>query len=298
MIVDCHCHIFTKQVIRNVTSRGALVGELELGADVEHRSDPRVLEDSARESGVGRCLLLPTAAPDRVREENDRHLAAAASFPLLQALATLHPRMDGPAAEAERMFGLGVPGFKFSSFSQRFDIASEAFDGLLETIRRVAVAGGRSFAVVLDTFNRADVHFGANPEHLTTPARLDSLVRRHPDIRFLAAHMGGLGADFGGLRGDLRPAPNLFLDTSNAAHTLEEPQFIEILQAHGVDHVLFGTDWPWFDHASEITLIDAILDRAGFDNRQKEAVFRGNAENLFFEGVRGGRTGIPPSVGS
>jgi uncharacterized protein len=281
MIVDCHCHLFTKQVIRNVTSREALVGELQLGADVLDRSDPRTLEESAAGNGVECCLLLPTAAPERVRAENDRYLAAASSFPRLKALATLHPRMEDLAGEAGRVLDLGVPGFKFSSFSQRFDIRSEDVDRMLERVREVAASKGKSFTIVLDTFNRADVHFGAEGAHITTPARLASLVRRHPAIRFLAAHMGGLAADFTALRDGLPPAPNLFLDTSNAGHTLGAGEFVELLQRHGADHILFGTDWPWFDHASEIPLIDALLDRAGFDRGQKESVFRSNAEDLF-----------------
>jgi predicted TIM-barrel fold metal-dependent hydrolase len=281
MIIDCHCHVFTKQVIRNVTSRAALVEELQLGADVLDRSDPLILDGSARECGVGQCLLLPTAAPEKVREENDRHLATSAAFPRLRALATLHPRMDDLAGEAARMLDRGVPGFKFSSFSQRFDVAGEDTDRMLEAILRVAAARGREATIVLDTFNRADVHFGAEQDHIATPAKLAALVRRHPGVRFLMAHMGGLAAGFGDLRHHLRPAPNLYLDTSNAAHTLTASQFSELLRVHGPDHILFGTDWPWFDHAAEIPVVDGLLDRAGFGPAQKDAVFHGNAERLF-----------------
>jgi len=85
---------------------------------------------------------------------------------------------------------------------------------------------------------------------------------------------------------NLEPETNLYLDTSNAAHTLSTDQFIELLQRHGSDHILFGTDWPWFDHASEIPLIESLLEKAGFDWHQRAAVFRTNAEKLFFNRQR------------
>jgi uncharacterized protein len=281
MIIDCHCHIFTKQVIQNVTSRMALVEELDLGVDVEHRSEARVLDESARENHVAYCILLPTASPDKVRSENERYLSIADSFPRLRTLATLHPQMNLLADEAERMFDRGITGFKFSSFSQRFDLASVDVEKMLIMIQDTATRKRKAYTIVLDTFNRADIHFGAQGEHLTTPAKLNAVVRRHPDIRFLAAHMGGLAADFHHIRFDLKPASNLYVDTSNAAHTLSADQFVDLLQRHGADHILFGTDWPWFDHASEIPLIDSLLDQAGFGPDKKEAVFRKNAEILF-----------------
>lgn len=281
MIIDCHCHIFTKQVIHNVTSRVALVEELELGAAVEHRSEARVLDESARENHVDCCVLLPTASPDKVRSENERYLSIAASFPRLRTLATLHPLMNHLADEAERMLDRGIAGFKFSSFSQRFDLASVDAEKMFIMIQDTATRKKKACTIVLDTFTRADIHFGAQGEHLTTPAKLNAIVSRHPDLPFLAAHMGGLAADFHHIRFDLKPASNLYLDTSNAAHTLRADQFVDLLQRHGADHVLFGTDWPWFDHASEIPLIESLLDRAGFEPDQKEAVFRKNAETLF-----------------
>jgi uncharacterized protein len=282
MIIDCHCHIFTKQVIRNVTSRTELVEELGFDIDVEHRSDPQVLDESAGINQVAYCILLPTAPPDKVQTENDRYLSIASSSPRLRTLATLHPQMSNIAYETERMFIFGVPGFKFSSFSQRFDIASDDVEKMLKIIQNTGTLKEKKYTIVFDTFNRADTHFGTCREHITTPAKLNSVVVSHPEINFLAAHMGGLAADYDDNRQNLKPAANLYLDTSNAAHTLSTDQFVELLQWHGSDHILFGTDWPGFNHASEIPLIESLLNKAGFDQHQKEAVFLRNAERLFF----------------
>jgi len=179
------------------------------------------------------------------------------------------------------MYDLGIAGFKFSSFSQRFDPVSSGVTAMLDQIERLRGNGSLPPIVVFDTFVRADLHFGASPEHLARPAKLAAIAREHQGINVIAAHMGGLLADFDELRRFLVPAPNLYLDTANAAHTLEEAQFVELLRIHRSANILFGTDWPWFLHGAERLKIGALLGVAGYDESQQAAVFGGNAARLF-----------------
>jgi uncharacterized protein len=282
MLVDSHCHIFTQRIVENTQARPALVEALGLNAwDVGPRLDPAALQESAETNGIDACVLLPTAAPHRVTEENDRFLGFAKTFPRLRTLATLHPAMEGLDREIERLFDLGVAGFKFSSFSQRIDVLSPDSERMFTQIRRSAGGGSVEPVLVLDTFVGSREYFDTRRDHLTTPARISRLARRHPGFTFVAAHMGGLLADFDELRRDLPPAPNLFLDTSNAAHTLTADQFIELLHVHGPDHVLFGTDWPWFVHRAEVPKIRGLLARAGWDATDQAMVFGGNAQRVF-----------------
>jgi uncharacterized protein len=282
MIVDSHCHIFTEQIIQNVSSNSALVESIKL--DVEHaeqRLDPKALDQSAAANGVEICLLLPTAAPNKVRAENDRHLSFTSQSPRLRSLATLHPVMQDLSDEIRRVFDLGIVGFKFSSFSQRFDLVSREVEDMFAVLEKSGSDSGIRPVVVLDTFTRADVYFGANRDHLTTPAKLAEIARRHPEIDFMGAHMGGLAADPDELLHELTPAANLYLDTSNAAHTLTNGEFTELLKTHGPYHILFGTDWPWFHHAAEILKIRSLLAEAGYNASEQEAVFGENACKLF-----------------
>jgi len=282
MIVDSHCHIFTKQIIHNVSSNSALVESIKLDvAHADQRLDPRSLEQSAVAGGVDICLLLPTAAPNKVGTENDRHLRFASQSPRLRSLATLHPVMKDLLDEIRRVFDLGIVGFKMSSFSQRFDLISREVETMLGALEKLGSDRGIRPVLVLDTFTRADTHFGANPDHLTTPAKLAEIARRHPEIDFIGAHMGGLAADPDELLHELTPAANLYLDTSNAAHTLTNGEFTELLKIHGPHHILFGTDWPWFHHAAEILKVRSLLERAGYRESEQEAVFGDNARRLF-----------------
>ena len=151
---------------------------------------------------------------------------------------------------------------------------------MLESIESAGVVADLVPVVVFDTFCKADRGFGADPDHLTTPDRLSRIYPKFPGINFVGAHMGGLMADFDDLKKYLEPASNFYLDTSNAAHTLERTQFMELLKIHGSSNILFGTDWPWFTHREETPLIDSLLREAGFLEPDRAKVFRGNALRL------------------
>lgn len=281
-MIDSHCHIFSTRIVENMRARPDLIGRLGLNVrDAEQRLEPKSLQESAERNDVDPCLLLPSTGPTRIREENDRFIGFTKLFPRLRTLATLHPMMKDSASEIARMLDAGITGFKFSSFSQRFDIGSPEMDGLLKEMERAVRRRSVHVAVVLDTFVQAEAYLGADPNHVTTPLKLSGLVTRHPETAFVGAHMGGLLADFDELLRDLPPAPNLYLDTSNAAHTLKEEQFVELLRIHGSSRILFGTDWPWFLHGPESALIGALLEKAGYSESERAAVFEGNARRLY-----------------
>ncbi len=282
MYIDAHCHIFTERIVANVRAKPAMLAELKLNTEgALDRLPPRALHDAAGDAGIDACMLLPTAAPDKVRRENDRFIGFTEEFSRLRTLATLHPDMPNFEDEIRRVYGRGIRGFKFSSFSQRFDLLSDETGAMLEKIGRLAHERGFRPIALWDTYATAHLHFGANPDHLTTPAKLADLVQRRPEIDFIAAHMGGLAADFDEIRRYLLPSENLYLDTANAAHTLAESRFVELLRIHGPSHILFGTDWPWFLHRPEREKITDLLTKAGFSPSDREAVFGGNAAKLF-----------------
>jgi uncharacterized protein len=281
MFVDSHCHIFTDRIVENVKSKPAMVEELKLNTrGAVRRLDPKALEASAEANGVDVCVLLPTALPERIRSENDRFVRFSLEFPRLRTFATLHPEMQDLSHEIQRIFDLGINGFKFSSFSQRFDLLSPEVESLLAELERRGRGRAEPPILVFDTFIRADVHFGAAADYLTTPSKLAEIARRHEGLNLVGAHMGGLLADFEELRRFLVPAPNFYLDTANAAHTLEDNQFVELLRIHGASHILFGTDWPWFDHKGERALVASLLKQAGYGPSEQAAVFGGNAVRL------------------
>lgn len=282
MAVDAHCHLFTPRMLKGMARMPGMLRELHL--DVEGalgRLGPEALQRSAEAHDLAWCMLLPSAGQEQVRWINDRYLEVADSFPRLRTLGTLHPEMDGLDAELDRLIDRGCPGIKLSTFSQRFDLDSPAALAMLHQVEQRGVPRGSPLVLVLDTFVRADVYFGADPRHLTTPARVHRVAERFGGISVVGAHLGGLAAPFDTIQRDLRPLENLYLDTSNATHLLAEHEVLRILRDHGPSHVMFGTDWPWFPHDTEMPRIEALLVQAGLGEEERAAVMAGNAVRLF-----------------
>ena len=281
MIIDAHIHLFNERIIANVSAKSAMVAELGLETEAAtRRIGTEALKAAMDRAGVNLALNLPTAAAGRVSRVNRNVLEQIARCPFLSTAGTLHPRDGHIDPDLSALCDAGVRAIKMCSFSQGFALDSSETLDLFNRIAAFNRHSGHRFFVVLDTFYKAAGYFGTQPQYTTRPEHIGRLVRRYPDVNFVAAHMGGLTAPFETVVQFIPPADNLYLDTSNAAHTLTTEQFVGLLRRHGPERIIFGTDWPWFDPADEIPLIDDRLDRAGFTPAEKARVFGGNAADL------------------
>lgn len=281
MIIDGHAHIFTKEVIAAGCAHEELTELLHLDASLApDRTSAAILKRESSAAGVCACLALPISAPADVEKTNSALLEIAAGTDFLYTAGSLHPRGNNIEAELYRLHARGIRIIKLCSYSQRFSLAAPETQTMFKLLAEVAVAVGVRFSVILDTFYLAYEYFGTPAECVTTPALLGKLVRTYPGLNFVAAHMGGIGTPQDLVYRHLPPAPNLYLDTAVAAHTLSERDFLRLVEMHGPEHIIFGTDWPWLSHATEVKLIDQLLDKAKFSPAEKEKVFFRNIAGL------------------
>ena len=280
-IFDSHTHLFNERVIENVAQRKGLVKRLNLqtqGADQRMGID--ALDRSLASSGVTGGLVLPTAGSSDVSRTNSQFIENVSGHPLLHTAGTLHPDDPNSREEIDRLCRHGIRAIKLCSFSQGFVLDGKAAQHLFALLQHHNETCSQPFFVILDTLYLADQWFGTDPIYSTTPEKISTLVKRFPGINFVGAHMGGLSAPFEEIWTWLTPCDNLYLDTSNAAHTLAEEEFIDMLKRFGPGHILFGTDWPWFVHPPEIECIRELTEKAGFGPLDQEMVFYGNITRL------------------
>jgi len=281
MIIDGHAHLFNPKVISNVKKRKKMVGILGLQTNgVEDRVGVSSLEDELRANCIGKCFILPTAGAQGVGKVNDSFYEMVGESDLLYTAGTLHPEYAENEKELVKFGSRNIKGIKLCSFSQQFALDDPRTFDLFDLITEFNKTQNSGFFVILDTLYGADKFFGGLPEHNTTPYLLAELIKSFPKIDFIAAHMGGLAAPFKEISTNLTPMDNLFLDTSNAAHLLEENEFVYLLKAHGPEHIVFGTDWPWFTHSEEIDLQNQMLEKAGYSKKDNALVFSENMARL------------------
>jgi predicted TIM-barrel fold metal-dependent hydrolase len=280
-IFDSHVHLFNLRVIENVSQRKDLVERLNLQThDADERMDIESLGKSLELNSVTGGLVLPTAAPADVARTNTQFFEKVAQQPFLHTAGTLHPDDPHIDDEIEKLCSRGTRAIKLCSFSQGFVLDGTPALNLFDLIQRHNETCPHPFFVVLDTLYHADRWFGTNPVYSTTPEKISTLVQRYPAINFVGAHMGGLSAPFEEIYTHLTPYDNLFLDTSNAAHTLAEEEFVGLLKRFGPTRIIFGTDWPWFIHQAEIASIRKLTTAAGFGTEETQAVFYDNIAKL------------------
>ena len=209
--------------------------------------------------------------PDGIRANNDALLALAARHPEMMPIATVHP-YDGTAAvdELQRVAGLGFKVLKIHPHTQKFDPADPR---VLTLVKR---AGDLGVIVLLDN---ANILPGDSE-------KLFNLALQAPRTTFIFAHLGATNFRFWNTLKLARTAEGLFANNIyfdiSAIVTLVagspiEPEFVWTMRNVGIDHILFGTDYPQFTMAQTI----AAFDKLPLTDAEKAGIRYDNARKLF-----------------
>jgi uncharacterized protein len=204
------------------------------------------------------------------RANNDRLIAMVAKHPKMLPIATVHP-YDGDAALAElqRVARLGVKVLKIHPHTQKFDAADPR---VLTLVKR---AGELNVIVLMDN---ASILPG-------DCEKLFNLALQAPKTKFIFAHLGGMNFRFWNILAAARTAEGLFGDniyfdiSATVALVADSPieaEFVWTIRNVGVDHVLFGSDFPQFSLERNLT----ALDRLGLTDQEKAAIRYDNARKL------------------
>ncbi len=208
---------------------------------------------------------------DRIRANNDQLIALTSKHPTLMPIATVHP-YDGDAALAElrRIAARGVKVVKIHAHTQRFDVADPR---VLALTKR---AGELSVIILMDN---ASILPGDSEN-------LFNLALQAPKTTFIFAHLGGMNFRFWNILAAARTADGLFANNiyfdisamvAIVADSPIEEEFVWTIRNVGVDHVLFGSDFPQYSLARNL---DA-LDRLGLSEAEKSGIRFENARRLF-----------------
>jgi len=209
--------------------------------------------------------------PEQVRAANDNLIALAAKNPKVMPIATVHP-YDGAAAvaELERVAARGIKVLKLHPHTQKFDAADPR---VLQLAQRAGELG------VTMLFDNASIVPG-------DCEKLFNLALNAPKTKFIFAHLGGLNFRFWNILKAARTAQGLFADNIYfdisaivvivAASPIED-EFVWTIRNVGVDHVLFGSDYPQYSLEQNAR----ALERLSLDEGEKTKIRFENAQKLF-----------------
>ncbi|MBP8954378.1 MAG: amidohydrolase family protein [Armatimonadetes bacterium] len=258
MIFDCHAHIFPE----NVVDRAMEALSARYGAEPVGRATPAGLLRHMDDCGVDRCLVLGVATkPSQVRPIND--WLTGLGEERLVPLGSLHPHMDGMADEIARLVDCDVKGVKLQPHFQDYELDDPAVHAMFEAIgdRLFVLMHGGQEIIPIDNLQ-------------PTPPRLARLLDTHPQVRFIFAHLGAY------LQWDeveeTLVGRDAYLDASYVFDICSDQQIRRIIQGHGPERIVWGSDFPWQTQAQGL----AGIRRLGFGADVEKGILGGNLLRL------------------
>ena len=209
------------------------------------------------ETGLCFALNLPVATKPEQVESINAWAAANNAAPVF-SLATVHPNMPALPAALAAVKTAGFKGIKLHPEYQVFTLD----DPRMEPIWRSCVD--------LDLF--VFLHAGGErvfqPPYHSSPTAILNLMKRHPRLRLVAAHLGGFNMWDESERTLI--GQNLVLDLSHTLFWMPDDQIVRMVKRHGADRIVFGTDGPWQDCGA---VLQAFLKLPFSESEQKKILW-------------------------
>lgn len=231
MIIDGHVHIFPDPVAPKA------IANLERHAPRRMASDGTLasLLASMAKAGIAKSVVLPVSTkPEQVPGINS-YAIKLNKTPSIIAFGTLHPDFAKYRDEIARLKDAGLKGVKMHPDYQGFDADEKRLFPLYEAL---AEAG-----LILYLHSGENINFEEPPR--CTPRRLANMITPLPELKLIAAHLGGWSM-WDEVERRL-VGTSILLDTSFTLGYIKQEQFLRIIRAHGVDKIIFGSDSPWND---------------------------------------------------
>lgn len=263
MIIDIHTHVFPDELAARA------IQHLTYGNTIPVYSDGTCggLSASMERAGVDRSVVMPVATkPSQVSGINQWAVEVNQKYKNIHSFGTLHPLMDNWQEEIKNLVANGIKGVKLHPDYQSFFVDEP---DMLKMYQFIADSG-------LILMLHAGIDIGLPEPVHCMPDRLAKVVDAVPDLKIIAAHMGGyrcwdefehclIGRD-------------IYIDTSYSLTDMGSDLMVKFIKTHGADKVLFGTDSPWTDMKVEVDSFQALP----LTGDELSAVMGGNAEKLLW----------------
>lgn len=263
VLIDVHTHFYPDAIADKTIRALQKEGEFVACCDGTAASLRRFMH----EDGVSISLNLPVATRnDQVRGINRKMIEFNRTGPGdVVCFGCMHPRFREVGDVAEEIGFLaanGVKGIKLHPEYQDFDPDDPALADIYEACR--------DFGLVI--LFHAGFDF-PNPGRIRALPEKLKAVTTVPGLKMIFAHLGGYrmsGAVLRHLAGT-----GAWFDTAYT-HELEDSVLRAVIDRHGEDKILFGSDFPW----ARAGVIRRKIENAFPDPEVRERIFHRNAELL------------------
>ncbi|MBR1584838.1 MAG: amidohydrolase [Clostridia bacterium] len=252
-IIDCHTHIYPEKIAAKAVKSIGDFYDIDMGLD----GTVDTLIRNSRAAGISKCLALAVAVDAaHVTHINDFLISSVnAHKDFLYGFATLHPDMEDPGREVERVLKAGMKGIKLHPDMQHFSLSEKRAEKLFAACEGVCPML---------------YHTGDKRYHNSNPSLIPPILKKYPRLQLICAHFGGYSEWDEAAR--CLADTNVYVDTSSSFFALSRERARELIDLYGEDRVMFGTDFPMWTPQPEI---DTLLS-LGLSERALQKIFSGN----------------------
>lgn len=256
-ITDCHAHIFPAKIAEKATLG---IGKF-YDVDMKYIGSSETLLEKGRAAGITQYWVHSVATtPHQIRAINEFIAEQCAIHPEFIGFGSLHPDAEDIEAEVENIISLGLKGVKLHPDFQLFNIDDEKALPMYECF------AGRLPLII---------HTGDNRYSWSHPARLARVLKMFPKLDCVAAHFGGYTVWDEAY--DLLKDTQCVVDTSSTTGMMNDYEHLRrIADMWGTDRMLFGSDFPMWDHSEELERVAKL----GLKGDALEDVMWRNAERF------------------
>lgn len=228
VLVDFHAHAFPDAVAERAVS--ALTGAAGIQASLD--GTVAGLLSAMDQEGVDWSVVASIATkPEQFPRILDWSLQIAS--PRLVPFASIHPRDPLAVPRITEIAERGLRGVKLHPYYQDFVLDDESLFPLYAKIQELGLVllVHAGFDIAYPRVRQCD------------PLRTLRLIQKFPDLRLIAAHLGGW-EDWDAVEELLIGKP-VYLDTAYSIEVLGAERARRMLLAHPPEFLLFGSDSPW-----------------------------------------------------
>ena len=260
MLIDFHTHCFPDKIApRAVEKLADASGGLVPGTD----GTVEGLRQSMARGGVDASVVLNIATNAHQQKSVNDFAAAIHTGTDIFSFGSVFPDSPDALEELERIHALGLKGVKLHPDYQGFFVDDPKWKPLYRKISQLG----------LITVFHAGKDYGFAPPYGAMPQRMATALSWF-DSPVIAAHWGGVGCGEEVL--EYLCGREIYFDTSFGYGTMPKNFSEKILEKHGADRFLFGTDTPWHTPEMELRLLDSLH----LSEADREKIFSGNAKRL------------------
>ncbi len=267
MIIDFHTHIFPDKIAPSALESLMKSVLLHEGRVYPPQTDGTLdgLISSMEEASVDLSVTMPIATKPSQTESINRFVQGIDDDRII-SFGAVHPLCEDAFRILEELKEKGFKGVKIHPEFQDFYIDSRRSIDFLKKAEELSM-----YVTV-----HAGADIGFPPPVKCTPQRLYNVLEEVGGDRIIAAHLGGFRqwSDVGRY---LVGSPILF-DTAFISMFADKEQCSEIIQNHGYEKILFGSDSPWESPIQTKRFIDSL----NLGEEERTHIYYKNAKKILF----------------